>query len=108
MALLVAKEKTARRVQELHPEWSIQEIKSKMVAYSSNQSNSSVEKAGLLASVPMRLLVPDEKGSLRGDTVECAIKEDLEKGLIPCYVSMRTINSVLKRFGCTGMVRSSC
>ncbi|KAG8306417.1 hypothetical protein J6590_047825 [Homalodisca vitripennis] len=86
MGLLVAKEKTVRRVQKFHPELSVQEIKAKLVCYSSNQANSSVEKAGMLASVPMRLLPADQNGCLRGDTVETAIKADLAKGLIPCYL----------------------
>lgn len=52
----------------------------------SDQSNSSVEKAGILGSMPMRLLPVDDKCSLRGETLKKAIQEDLEKGLIPCYV----------------------
>jgi aromatic-L-amino-acid decarboxylase len=52
-----------------------------------DQSNSSIEKAGLLGSVPMRLLPTDDKCRLRGTTLEQAIKIDREKGLIPCYVS---------------------
>jgi hypothetical protein len=52
-----------------------------------DQSNSSVEKAGLLGSVPMRLLPTDDKCRLRGTTLEQAIKSDTKKGLIPCYVS---------------------
>lgn len=51
-----------------------------------DQSNSSVEKAGILGSMPMRLLPVDDKCSLRGETLKKAIQEDLEKGLIPCYV----------------------
>ena len=51
------------------------------------QANSSVEKAGILASVPMRLLPTDEYGQLRGCTVQAAIEADNDKGLIPCYVS---------------------
>lgn len=34
----------------------------------------------------MRLLPVDKKCSLRGETLKKAIQEDLEKGLIPCYV----------------------
>ncbi|RZC37350.1 Pyridoxal deC and/or SLA LP auto ag domain containing protein, partial [Asbolus verrucosus] len=58
----------------------------KLVAYTSEQSNSSVEKAGILASVPMRLLPTDEEGRLRGDTLLRAILEDREQGLTPCCV----------------------
>lgn len=61
-------------------------IKSKLVAYTSDQSNSSVEKAGLLGSVPMRLLPTDDECRLRGSTLEEAMKKDREAGLIPFYV----------------------
>ena len=70
----------------MHPEISEAEIKGKLVAYSSNQSNSSVEKAGLLGSMTMRLLPVDDKGQLRGGTLREAIRKDKEQGLIPCYV----------------------
>lgn len=51
-----------------------------------DQSNSSVEKAGFLGSMRMKLLPVDEKCSLRGATLLEAIKKDREAGLIPCYV----------------------
>ncbi|XP_021929381.1 aromatic-L-amino-acid decarboxylase-like [Zootermopsis nevadensis] len=86
VGLLAAKERSVRRIQKLHPDWDEGTIKAKLVAYSSDQSNSSVEKAGLLGSMPMRLLPTDEKCRLRGATLEQAIKSDRERGLIPCYV----------------------
>lgn len=52
----------------------------------SDQSNSSVEKAGILGSTLMRLLPVDDNCSLRGEILKKAIQEDLEKGFIPCYV----------------------
>ena len=54
--------------------------------YSTDQSNSSVERGALLASVPIRLLPTDDKCALRGETLLKAVKEDLKKGLIPCCV----------------------
>lgn len=63
-----------------------QTIKSKLVAYTSDQSNSSVEKSGLLGSVPMRLLPTDDECRLRGETLEEAMAKDREAGLIPFYV----------------------
>lgn len=45
-----------------------------------------MEKAGILGSMLIRLLPVDNKCSLRGETLKKAIQEDLEKGLIPCYV----------------------
>ena len=50
------------------------------------QAHSSVEKAGLIGLVKMRFLPSDEKLSLRGNTLQSAIDEDLEAGLIPFYV----------------------
>lgn len=86
VALLAAKDKTVRALREINPELTEAEIKGKLVAYSSNQSNSSVEKAGLLGSMQMRLLQCDDEGQLRGDVLLEAIREDQAKGLIPCYV----------------------
>lgn len=69
----------------LMDEW---EIKGRLVAYTSKESNSSVEKAGLIASVKMRLLPTDENGSLRGSVLEEAINGDKAQGLIPfCVVA---------------------
>ena len=110
---MAARERTVRRIKSLHPDWDEGSIRSKLVAYTSgkkfssiffkyvkkyfivihsnffiflDQSNSSVEKSGLLGAMPMRLLPADEKCSLRGETLLRAIKEDIEAGLIPCYV----------------------
>lgn len=62
------------------------EIKSRLVAYTSDQCNSSVEKAGLLGSMQMKLLKADADGRLRGETLKRAFDEDRAQGLIPCYV----------------------
>lgn len=75
-----------RRVKAAHPELSEAHIKGKLVAYTSDQANSSVEKAGILGSMPMRLLPADENCVLRGATLLEAIEKDKKEGLIPCYV----------------------
>lgn len=51
-----------------------------------------MERAGLLGGVKMRGLVPDDNNKLRGETLEAAIKEDREAGLIPFYVSTLSKN----------------
>lgn len=58
----------------------------KLVCYANQQAHSSVERAGLLGAVQMRLLPPDEKLSLRGHVLEAAITEDRAKGLIPFFL----------------------
>ena len=55
-----------------------------------------MERAGLLGGIKLRGLQPDEKNSLRGATLEAAIKEDREAGLIPFYVSVITLSLSLK------------
>lgn len=85
VALLAAKERKVKDLREINPELTEAEIKGKLIAYSSDQSNSSVEKAGLLGSMKMRLLPTNEKGQLTGVVLEEAIRKDKEAGLIPCY-----------------------
>ena len=50
-------------------------------------AHSSVEKASILGGVKMRSVPIDENNQLRGDALEKCIREDLEAGLIPFYVS---------------------
>ncbi|XP_037033323.1 3,4-dihydroxyphenylacetaldehyde synthase 2-like [Bradysia coprophila] len=83
VAILAAREQTVRRVKLEHPEMSESEIRGKLVSYSSDQSNSCVEKAGLLAAVPIRLIKADDNGSLRGEELEKTVLTDIENGLIP-------------------------
>ncbi|CAG4944627.1 unnamed protein product [Colias eurytheme] len=86
VCLLAAKDKMTRRLKKLNPEIDEELTKIKFVAYTSDQCNSSVEKAGVLGSMKMRLLKADASGRLRGETLKKAFEEDKAKGLIPCYV----------------------
>lgn len=85
IALLAARDKFVRTIHDQNPEIPDSEIKGKLVAYSSDQSNSSVEKAGIIGSMTMRLLPSDEDGIMRGHTLQEAIRQDRENGLIPCF-----------------------
>lgn len=86
VALLAAKEKTVREILKRHPHLTEGDIKAKLIAYTSDQANSSVEKAGILASVPMIHLESDDKQRLAGSTLREAIRRDRDRGLIPFYV----------------------
>ncbi|XP_065353773.1 aromatic-L-amino-acid decarboxylase-like [Cloeon dipterum] len=89
LCLLVARERYVQRLHEKNPSLTEQELratKAKLVAYASDQSNSSVEKAGILGSVPMRLIRADEKFQMSGSNLRAAIEADLKEGLIPCIV----------------------
>ena len=90
VALLSARARAVTDYMDANPEEEVAHggLFSRLVAYGSKQAHSSVERAGLLAGVRMRLLEPDADFSLRGETVEAAAKEDLERGLIPfCVVA---------------------
>ncbi|XP_076271335.1 3,4-dihydroxyphenylacetaldehyde synthase 2-like [Rhynchophorus ferrugineus] len=86
VGLLTAKEKKVKDLMDENTSMSEAEIKGKLVAYSSDQSNSSVEKAGLLGSMTMRLLPTNEHGQLTAETLQEAINKDREAGMIPCYL----------------------
>lgn len=86
IGLLAAKEKFVKEYKSIRPEMMECEVKAKLVAYSSDQSNSSIEKAGLIGSMTMRLLPSDSDGKLQAEVLRAAILKDIEKGLIPCYV----------------------
>ncbi|XP_078093012.1 aromatic-L-amino-acid decarboxylase [Mustelus asterias] len=86
VALLAAKKKMIVQIQAKCPDLEEFTIMSKLVAYTSEQAHSSVERAGLIASVKMRKLPTDEKFSLRGEALRQALEEDKALGLIPFYL----------------------
>ncbi|KAJ1524454.1 hypothetical protein ONE63_010951 [Megalurothrips usitatus] len=86
VAMLAARDRTVRRVRADNPRLTDGEVRAKLVAYTSDQSNSSVWKSGLLGAMPMRQLPTDADGALRGDVLDAAIRSDRHKGLIPCFV----------------------
>lgn len=86
IALIAARENLVQDYKEKRTEMTESDVRGKLVAYSSDQSNSCVEKAGILGAVPMKLLGTDENCSLRGETLRAAIEKDIADGLIPCAV----------------------
>ncbi|ODN06479.1 Aromatic-L-amino-acid decarboxylase [Orchesella cincta] len=59
---------------------------SKLVSYTSEQSHSSVERAGMLGGVKMRMIPTDEDLRMRGADLKAAIQKDKAAGLIPFFV----------------------
>lgn len=92
VAVLAAREQAVKRIQSANPEMSESDIRGKLIAYSSDQSNSAVEKSGLLAAVPFRLLKSDENSILDGATLQAAVDEDIARGKIPviCVATLGT------------------
>ncbi|XP_068140972.1 3,4-dihydroxyphenylacetaldehyde synthase 2 isoform X1 [Drosophila tropicalis] len=92
VAVLAAREQAVVKYRELHPELSESEIRGKLIAYSSDQSNSCIEKAGVIAAMPIKLLPAGEDLILRGEALKKAIEEDVQEGRIPviCIATLGT------------------
>uniref|UniRef100_A0AC34GID7 Dopa decarboxylase n=1 Tax=Panagrolaimus sp. ES5 TaxID=591445 RepID=A0AC34GID7_9BILA len=61
-------------------------VLNKLVAYSSAEAHSCVEKAALIALVHMRPVKADEKFQMRGKDLERQVQKDIEKGNVPFFV----------------------
>ena len=62
----------------------------RLVAYTSNQAHSSLEKAVKIAGLGrknLRLIDVDENFAMRADLLLAQIRKDKTKGLVPCFVS---------------------
>lgn len=92
VAVLTARENAVKRLKEQCPEMSESDIRGRLIGYSSDQSNSAVEKSGLLAAVPIKLIPASDDCTLRGAALAAAIKEDLAQGKIPiiCIATLGT------------------
>jgi glutamate/tyrosine decarboxylase-like PLP-dependent enzyme len=86
VSLLSARGDMLRRLKAKHPFVEDGVLLSKLVMYTSKLGHSCVEKAAMIAMVKIRLLDYDENFSLRGSTVEMAVKNDRSNGLIPFFV----------------------
>ncbi|XP_012861826.3 histidine decarboxylase [Echinops telfairi] len=86
IALLAARKNQILEMKTSEPEVAESSLNARLVAYASDQAHSSVEKAGLISLVKMRFLPVDDNFSLRGETLQKAIEEDKERGLVPVFV----------------------
>uniref|UniRef100_A0A7N6F906 Aromatic-L-amino-acid decarboxylase n=1 Tax=Anabas testudineus TaxID=64144 RepID=A0A7N6F906_ANATE len=87
ISLLAARCKAIRRVQATNPEISEAEVLSKLVAYTSEQAHSSVERAALIGGVMMRKVPTDKTYAVGGHMLKQMVEEDKAAGFIPFYVT---------------------
>jgi aromatic-L-amino-acid/L-tryptophan decarboxylase len=62
----------------------------RLVAYTSNQAHSSLEKAAMVAGIGidnLRLVEVDEQFAMRSDALRSRIRQDRQAGLVPFFVS---------------------
>ncbi|XP_025977038.2 histidine decarboxylase [Dromaius novaehollandiae] len=86
VALLAARKNKILEMKVSEPDTDESSLNSRLIAYTSDQAHSSVEKAGLISLVKMKFLPVDENFSLRGETLMKAIEEDRNRGLVPVFV----------------------
>ncbi|CAN9513902.1 unnamed protein product [Ophioblennius macclurei] len=86
VALLAARCKAVRLIQSMQTDKSEYDIISKLVAYTSEQAHSSVERAALIGGVMMKKVPTDNRYSVRGDLFQQMLNEDKAKGLIPFFL----------------------
>ena len=90
VALMCARERSTRYCLD---RGGMQAGEKPLIVYTSAQSHSSVEKAALLAGFGrayVRKLATDEKYALLPSALAAAIREDLDRGLVPCAVVATT------------------
>jgi tyrosine decarboxylase len=90
--MLAARAQAIKNLKQQHPFVEEGHLLSKLMAYCSKEAHSCVEKAAMISFVKLRILEPDEKASLRGETltkVSCIsenkryeIRDNLKRGVI--------------------------
>ncbi|XP_035971119.1 aromatic-L-amino-acid decarboxylase [Halichoerus grypus] len=86
VALLAARTKVVRHLQAASPGLTQGAIMEKLVAYSSDQAHSSVERAGLIGGVKIKAIPSDGKFAMRASALQEALERDKAEGLIPFFV----------------------
>ncbi|XP_029431634.1 histidine decarboxylase isoform X2 [Rhinatrema bivittatum] len=86
VALLAARKNAILEMKSAEPDADESWLNSRLIAYTSDQAHSSVEKAGLISLVKIKFLPVDDNFSLRGETLRKAIEEDRDHGLVPFFI----------------------
>nr|QGW62421.1 dopa decarboxylase transcript variant 43 [Homo sapiens] len=87
VALLAARTKVIHRLQAASPELTQAAIMEKLVAYSSDQAHSSVERAGLIGGVKLKAIPSDGNFAMRASALQEALERDKAAGLIPFFTA---------------------
>ncbi|XP_004611838.2 histidine decarboxylase [Sorex araneus] len=108
IALLAARKNKILQMKTSEPGADESSLNARLVAYTSDQAHSSVEKAGLISLVKMRFLPVDDNFSLRGETLQRAIEEDRERGLVPVFVCATLGTTGVCAFDCLAELGPIC
>lgn len=87
VSMLAARNQAIQYLKKNHPDKEDNEFLPKLVGYCSKEAHSCVEKAAKILLVEIRILEPDENGSLRKENLLDAMEKDKANGLVPFFVS---------------------
>lgn len=88
VCLMTARDRAIKELKAVHSDREAHEsvFLPQLVAYSSRDAHSSVEKAAKMALIKLRILDSDAHGRFRSDTLAAAIESDVRAGLTPFFV----------------------
>ncbi|XP_023024196.1 tyrosine decarboxylase 1 [Leptinotarsa decemlineata] len=87
VCMLAARNQAIQYLKKNKPSAEDSEFLPQLVCYCSKEAHSCVEKAAKILLVRIRILEPDENGSLKKNILKNAMEEDKSKGLFPFFVS---------------------
>ncbi|XP_057669394.1 tyrosine decarboxylase-like [Diorhabda carinulata] len=87
VAMLAARNQAIEYLKKDKPSSIDSEFLPKLICYCSKEAHSCVEKAAKILLVQIKILEPDQNGSLRGETLRDAMEKDKANGLFPFFVS---------------------
>jgi glutamate/tyrosine decarboxylase-like PLP-dependent enzyme len=70
VTMLAARAQAIKHLKQQHPFVEETQLLSKLMAYCSKEAHSCVEKAAMISFVKLRILEPDERSSLRAETLK--------------------------------------
>ncbi|PVZ99062.1 hypothetical protein BB558_004925 [Smittium angustum] len=89
VAMIAARQKAVSKFEESNPNHTVEELdlfKSKLIAYGTDQTHSSGEKASMIINSKFGTIKTGSDGSLTKGLLRAAIDEDKKKGLVPYFV----------------------
>ncbi|KAI9010604.1 aromatic-L-amino-acid decarboxylase [Hyaloraphidium curvatum] len=93
VAMVAARQRALRKEKErLGDKYDEREALGKLVVYLSEEAHSCHKKGAMVLKLGIRTLHADNAYSLRGETLDKAVAEDLAAGLIPCF-AVATVGS---------------
>lgn len=96
--MLAARAQAIRTLKQKHPFVEEGHLLSKLMAYCSKEAHSCVEKAAMISFVKLRILEPDSKCSLRGETLT-KVRNLVHKNVNQLSIfALKTIKSLSNSF----------